>query len=209
MGKRRPVVVGQVTFLTQSDAERWIRSLVARYQDGETVSENDAAFLRDLLELHPRCDEKIGVGVSSFRIDSNPEYPNRTIFIIRADGSPTHFSWQKCIKGEAAENLKRHAMRNAIMDQIIAFKKVKFSSGERITCPETGEELSWDNCHLDHCAPRTLTSLSTNGLSQWQSRSIPLKLAHPAIALLFGILQTSTSGNLGELFMTPEKNYGS
>jgi len=62
-------------------------------------------------------------------------------------------------------------MRNAIMDQIIAFKKVRFSSGERITCPETGEELSWDNCHVDHCAPRTFDKL----IDEWlESMAITL-----------------------------------
>jgi len=171
MGKRKPVIVGKLNFPTQTEAEQSVRNLVSRYQDGDIVSKEDAAFLGDLLELHPRCSEKVGAGVSSFRIDSNPEYPNRTIFIDRIDGSWTHFSWHKCIKGEAAENLKRQALRNAVMDQIIAFKKASFSPGKRIVCPETGAELSWDSCHVDHCAPRTFDKL----IDDWfESQAITL-----------------------------------
>ena len=130
-----------------------MRDIVARYPDGAMASDVDAEFLNDLLELHPRCMEKVGTGVHGFKFDTNPEYTNtRTIFIVRTDGSETDFSWIKCIDGETSERLKKAALGNAVMDQIIAFKQQAFSNGQ-VLCPKTGEELTWQRCHVDHRAP--------------------------------------------------------
>jgi hypothetical protein len=163
MGKSRSILIGTLEFATAGEAKEHVRGLVARYADGDTANEADSVFLRDLLELHPRCEEKIGAGVRSFKIDRNPEYTNtRTIFVVRADNSETDFSWPKCIDGETPERLKRAALRNAVADQIAAFKKEAFSRPP-VMCPETGEELSWKYCHVDHAAPNTFDSL----VDQW------------------------------------------
>ena len=166
MGKRKPVIVGNLRFDTKSAAKEWVRNLVARYPDGAPISPDDTAFLKDLLELHPRVDEKVGAGVQSFTIDTNWEYSNtRTIFINRTDGSRTDFSWVKCIDGETSDQLQMQALRVAIMDQIIAFKQGQFLAGKTVRCPETGEELSWQHCHVDHCAPDTFDKLVADWLS--------------------------------------------
>ena len=166
MGKRKPVMIGNLRFETKSTAKECVRNLVARYPDGATVSPDDIAFLKDLLELHPRVDEKVGSGVHSFTVDINPEYPTtRTIFIKRIDGSKTDFSWVKCIDGETADQLQMQALRVAVMDQTIAFKQSEFVPGRKVTCPETGEELSWNYCHVDHCAPNTFDKLVSDWLA--------------------------------------------
>lgn len=173
MGKRRAIVIGSLEFATVGEAKGHVRELVARYSDGDTANEADSAFLSDLLELHPRCAEKIGAGVRSFKFDRNPEYTNtRTIFVVRTDGSVSDFSWPKCIDGETPERLKRAALRNAIADQIAAFKREALSVPP-VLCPETGEELSWKQCHVDHTAPNTFDSL----VNQWlASENIVLDL---------------------------------
>jgi hypothetical protein len=163
MGKGRRIVIGSLEFATVGEAKEYVRELVARYSDRDTANEADSAFLSDLLELHPRCAEKMGSGVRSYKFDRNPEYTNtRTIFVLRTDGSQTDFSWQTCIDGETPERLKRAALRNAIADQIAAFKREAFSRPP-VICSETGEELSWRYCHVDHVAPNTFDSL----VDQW------------------------------------------
>src|SRR5579884_2187266 len=104
MGKRRPIIIGKLHFATIAEAKQAVRDLVARYPNGAFASSEDAEFLKDLLELHPRCPDKVGAGVRGFRFDRNPEYTNnRTIFLLRVDGSETDFSWYKCIDGEMPE----------------------------------------------------------------------------------------------------------
>lgn len=166
MGKSKPVIVGNLTFETKSAAKEHVRNLVARYPDGAAISQVDTAFLKDLLELHPRVDEKVGSGVNSFTINTNWEYSNtRTIFINRTDGSRTDFSWIKCIDGETSHQLQMQALRVAVMDQIIAFKQSQFLHGRTVTCSETGEALSWQDCHVDHCAPDTFDKLVADWLA--------------------------------------------
>jgi hypothetical protein len=143
MGKRRPTIIGTQSFSGVGDAKEFARNIVARYADGAMASPEDHEFLCDLLELHPRCMEKVGVGVRGFKFDCNPEYTNtRTIFVVRTDGSETDFSWIKWVDGETPERLIKAALRNAVMDQIIVFKQEEFSKG-CIVCPHPGEELSW------------------------------------------------------------------
>jgi hypothetical protein len=159
MGKSRPIVIGKIEFATVGAAKKHVQRLVAQYANGAIANQADTEFLSDLLELHPSCAGKVGAGIRAFRFEKNPVYPRtRTIFIDRIDGSPTDFSWVKCLDGETPERLKRAAMRNAVVDQIIEFKREVFSHG-RVVCPLTGQELSWGFCHVDHCAPHTFDKL--------------------------------------------------
>jgi hypothetical protein len=159
MGKRRTITVGKMEFATAKLATEYVRGLVARYADDAVANQPDTEFLKDLLELHPRCEEKVGCGVSAFKFKTNPEYTNtRTIFIVRTDGIETDFSWTKCIDGETPERLRRAALRRAVTDQIIEFKREVLLRG-RVMCPVTGEELSWEFCHVDHCSPNTFDNL--------------------------------------------------
>ncbi len=159
MGKRRAIAIGSRTFSGVGDAKQFVRDIVVRYPDGAMASDMDAEFLSDLLELHPRCTEKVGAGIRGFKFDTNPEYTNtRTIFILRTDGSETDFSWIKCIDGETSKRLTKAALRNAVMDQIIAFKQQAFVKMP-VLCPETGEELTWQYSHVDHHAPKTFEVL--------------------------------------------------
>lgn len=167
MGKRRPVTVGTREFRTAGEAIKFVQDMVARYPDEEWLSEQDAAFVSDLLELHPRADEKIGVGgIQGFLASTNPEHPNtRTIYGVRSDGSRFDFSWRKCINGEEREDIHRKALRRAIVEQTIAFKKEQFSTGQPVSCSITGQSLEWNTCHVDHVAPYTLDRLIDDWLA--------------------------------------------
>lgn len=159
MGKRRPIIVGKLIFDTVGSATEHVKGLVARYADGDMARGPDVEFLKDLLELHPRCLAKVGNGVAGFTFSRNPEYTNtRTISVIRNDGSETDFSWRKCLNGETSEQLIRAALRSAVADQIIVFKRNAFLQ-QPVVCPETGETLTWEYCHVDHQAPNTFDQL--------------------------------------------------
>jgi Protein of unknown function (DUF3223) len=154
MGKRRPITVGTMEFLTTKDATEWVQQIVDKYPNGENFSAVHTAFFKDLLELHPNCKDKVGVGVKGFVVNQNPVYPNRTVFIIRDDGSPCDFSWVKCLRGEQQETLRRQALRVAVVPQILAYKNTTLAPGMQ-HCEITGLRLTSDNCAVDHVAPKT------------------------------------------------------
>jgi hypothetical protein len=157
MGKRRPITIGDTIFQTATAATERVRAIIQQYENEQRVSMADAAFFHDMLALHPRCEEKMGVGVIGFVIRQNPIYPNRTIHLIRADNSECDFSWPKCLHGERPGQLHRQAMRVCILQQILAYKNRMLQSVQH--CPESGVRLTSNNCDVDHQAPQTFDKL--------------------------------------------------
>jgi Protein of unknown function (DUF3223) len=158
MGKRRPIIVGKQEFVTTKAATEWVQQIVDKYPNGESFSDVDTEFFKNLLELHPNCLEKVGVGVRGFIVDQNPIYPNRTVFVIREDGSRCDFSWVKCLRGEQQDKLRRQALRVAVIQQILDFKNKTLASGMQ-HCEITGLRLTSDNCAVDHIAPDTFDKI--------------------------------------------------
>jgi hypothetical protein len=163
MSKRRPITIGDTIFQTATAATERVRATIEQYETDQRVSITDATFFHDMLSLHPRCEEKMGVGVIGFVIRKNPIFPNRTIHIIRADKSECDFSWPKCLNGERPEQLYRQAMRVCILPQIFAYKNRMLQSPQY--CPESGVPLTSNNCDVDHQAPRTFDKLVDDWLA--------------------------------------------
>lgn len=163
MGKRRPIKIGEITFPTAKAATERVRAIVQQYKNDERVSTPDATFFHDMLSLHPRCEEKMGVGVVGFVIRQNPIFPNRTIHIIRADDSECDFSWPRCLNGERPEQLHSQALRVCILPQIFAYKNEMLKSPQY--CPESGTRLTSSNCDVDHQAPQTFDKIVDDWLA--------------------------------------------
>lgn len=109
-----------------------------------------------LIERHPSKDEKIGSGIDAIYVRRNPKFPSqRSFWIRRTDGSETDFSYLRCIDG--CDKSSRHwfniACRYAVTNQTIEFKRQAFIDYETIVCPMTGEQLTWQSCHVDHESP--------------------------------------------------------
>ena len=156
-GKARPITIGEITFPTATATTERVRAIIAQYKTNERVSVTDAAFFHDMLALHPRCEQKMGVGVVGFVIRKNPLYPNRNINLIRADNTECDFSWPKCLHGERPGQLQQQAMRVCILPQILSFKNWMLQTPQ--LCPESGVVLTTENCDVDHQAPQTFDKL--------------------------------------------------
>ena len=150
-------------FNSKSALIKRVQGIIATYDDRVNIDWIDFQFMLELLELHPRSDIKIGTGVESIHIAENPIYPGRRsrgFILVRADGTFTDFSYRECVSPSSQIRKVKSAFRQAIQYQSEAFKRDFFyNSGKVVTCPETGEIISYTNSHVDHVSPRTFETL--------------------------------------------------
>ncbi|WHM30156.1 DCL family protein [Streptomyces sp. BPPL-273] len=69
---------------------------------GQPHDVTDAAhvsFLTELVKRHPEAGDKIGTGISGFRVQVNPDGTGNTrcFHVVHPDGSQTAFSFKYCI----------------------------------------------------------------------------------------------------------------
>src|SRR3954469_25318524 len=99
----KPIVIGESRFASQKAAMAFARELRDRYADGEAIQGLDAAFLEDLLSLHPEADQKFGNGITHFSVQADSVFGTTRHFVVhRKDGSSTDFSFKSCVEGSSA-----------------------------------------------------------------------------------------------------------
>lgn len=153
MGKSKPILVGECRFPSKKVATAFVREILYRYDIGQRVSERDAGFLADLLQLHPQAPQKIGCGVQHFTVEQNEG--SRGFWLTRTDGSRTDWSFPACLKPPTPESEARAGFRTAIRPQVAAFR-ARFDAANTHApqvCPITGELLTEANVHIDHETP--------------------------------------------------------
>lgn len=75
--------------------------MLNRYSVGDRVNAADGLDLAALLKRHDEVDEKVGVGIAHFKVDSAPEpYSGKCFWIVRADGSEIDFSFPHCLNAK-------------------------------------------------------------------------------------------------------------
>lgn len=114
-----------------------------------TLTRRDQDYLVELLHRHPHADRKIGPGIRRIGIWNVPPWGKRGFYIERIDGTRTDFSYPKCLAPPNARQAVIAAMRQAIGEQIIEFKKQAFAG----VCEVSGEPLAWHDAHVDHADP--------------------------------------------------------
>lgn len=79
-------------------------------KDGETLDKPDEDFMREILKLHDKHDDKMK-DFDHFEVGPHPEFTKtRCFFVVKKDGSKEDFSVSKCIANleaktnEAAQN---------------------------------------------------------------------------------------------------------
>jgi uncharacterized protein DUF3223 len=160
------LVIGSLHFSSKTAAKNFVRSIVESYLDHEKISdfEHDA-FLRDLIQLHPDAVEKIGTGIDHFTIKRDDKTGKTRHFLItRIDGSFADFSWHCCIDGRNWRSEAIQTLRDAVADDIIAFRNAKFDLGD-VRCAVRGELLSMETADIDHTPPLTFMRLVEEWLS--------------------------------------------
>ncbi len=148
------ITIGPTVFPTKSAAEAHCRAILWSYKPGENIVRRDhELFLRDLIELHPEADEKIGCGISCFHVQADG-FGGQCFWITRLDGTPIHFSFKNCISGAKNPwaNLAS-GCRTAIVDQKMFFRDAAFGGQSQARCALTGDMVTREESHVDHVVP--------------------------------------------------------
>lgn len=110
----------------------------------------------DLLALHPRNDEKFGIGVRTVSIELN-EYGTRGFVLHREDASREDFSYLKCIDGDHKPFTEcSRACRRSVEDRLHAWKADQMD-GHVVKCAVSGQIVTCAEAHVDHKAPLTFS----------------------------------------------------
>lgn len=178
---RKTLQIGLHSFSTKAKAKDYIRSLLGRYADGETISGEDDTFLRELVLLHPEKDQKIGSGVSAFTVQIDPIWKKTRHFVLlRTDGSSTDFSFLSCLDGANKKKDTFSALRHAVLEQIVSFKAQAFSEPLLPECPYLGTSISFEEAHVDHTYPATFKRLVEDWLKKEQISLLEVSISEPS-----------------------------
>lgn len=149
---RRGIRIGDRLYSSKSKATQACRSVLYAYQPGQTVDEPEHdQFLRELLELHPESEQKIGSGVHSFQVERNQGSVG--FWLTRVDGSRTDWSFVACLSPPTHEKEVLAALRTEVRSQIESFRDQAFFGAREISCSVTCERVTRQNSHVDHDPP--------------------------------------------------------
>lgn len=171
MGKAKHYYISGEPFETKTALMTKIRKILNAYDLYESIDHLDFQFMLEILKLHYRASEKIGVGVTSIRIEPDGLHGTTRCFVLlRADGKSTDFSYKKCLDGRKSElSLFKEAARNAIAEQIINFKNRAFEecgAGGAILCPIKQILVTKSESHVDHEPPLTFDAIVSSFISE-------------------------------------------
>ena len=148
------VAIGETTFASQGAAKAFIRTNVIDAFDGVPRIPLGPIhdFVEDLLNRHADAVDKIGSGIDYFRVDPASIWKtgvpvrasNRTLVVVRKDGTAIDWSWDGIVMKPSAVTQKRTALRNAAYGRIQAIKVAAFSAGP-VICARTGLPISGPN----------------------------------------------------------------
>jgi hypothetical protein len=161
MATRERPLVGGFQFDSKTQLTIFARSIVESYDDGELMSDDDRDWFITLIrERHDSPGEKLldGKDVVGIRV-CHESAADRLHWGKNSGGNHTvvvysdreiDFSWLKCCRGFSAEEAATGAMRKAVAFQIMRYKHGVFGAVRSVTCPVSGEPLSFDTCQVDH-----------------------------------------------------------
>jgi hypothetical protein len=172
INKSRHYVIGENTFRTKEEVERYIQRILYAYQLGETVNSEDARFLLALLLNHPKAQEKIGCGIQAFQIRQNQRFTTkRGFYLIHWDGTEDDFSFMKCIYPSPPLAIFKAICRKLIGRRMYWIKVEHFIKHEnsegKVQCPITRQWISRDQAHVDHAPPYTFERIMTEFLQTY------------------------------------------
>jgi hypothetical protein len=151
---KKTYYIGELKFNTKEQCKNYTRNIINNL--GCCVINKHHThfrFFENLLQNHPDCNDKKGIGIDYFYIRHNSL--NKKCYhtmIKRSDGSEIDFSWNHCcdFKERTQNEYLVKSMRNAIKDYAINYKQ---QQGNLICnfC-KTENELFADY-HVDHHNP--------------------------------------------------------
>jgi hypothetical protein len=146
--------IGDLQFKTKKECENYTRKII--YDLGCCIINKTHPhfnFFDNLLQNHPECDDKIGIGIDYFYIQPNPLVKKYyQTMITRLDGSEIDFSWVYCcqFKERTTTDYLLMSMREAIKNDTIQYKLQQ----RKLICAFCKTENErYENYHVDHHNP--------------------------------------------------------
>ena len=137
------------------------RVLLNSYEDGETLTEEDARLVFAILTRHPNAKNKIRDGIFNICVRIVPPWKkNKGFYVVYADGTREDFSYLKCFSKPSPLQDFKKACRSAVVDSVLDFKR-KFFMEATPTCAITGRTITPDCCHVDHAPPWTFDKIAS------------------------------------------------
>jgi len=148
--------INNIGFRTEKSVQQYAKNILYFGTVNSVLSEDEFNFMYSYFEdIHHEWKLKLGNGIKSIHRVLDKVYGKyRSFEIERLDGSRTDISY--IIQNIKAPNLKsdfNKALRYIVMSQILEFKKNKFNESKIHICPFTNEEITFNNCHVDHFNP--------------------------------------------------------
>lgn len=142
-----------------------ITELLYKYANMKITKDNkDYNTLYECILMHPRYEEKIGVGIDYFYVKPSIWKVNQFNFMIsRIDGTSTDFSYIKCFRQDktSKENWNQ-IFRKIIKPQMDEFRTAayeSFGNGDYFICQGSGLKIKKIYSHIDHVFPLTFDSI--------------------------------------------------
>ncbi|PRA82538.1 hypothetical protein CQ054_19705 [Ochrobactrum sp. MYb29] len=165
MAKPVELTNGQV-FKSKKAAEQHFREMLARYNDGDHISDyHDHSDLSGLLErfdlLVSDGPSKIGAGIKRFerRLNRGDGWSSPGFWVIRVDDTPTDFSYVQAVAGRPKSDAEEFsvACHNAVSRDLLAMKQRQFDHfagpDGLIACDITGNLVGYPEAQLSHAYP--------------------------------------------------------
>jgi len=150
------VLIGNVEYKSISECTKkvreWLTEIYEFNKESIIIKSNpNFNFLMDVLNKHPRSNNKIGLGVEFFTLQLNPiNKKGVEVIIHRVDGTKEDFSWLVAIgaKKNTSRTKRIAAMRHAVKRITIEYKQ----NNDLICnhCGITSDNLEYHKFATDH-----------------------------------------------------------
>lgn len=196
---RAKFVVNGITFKSVKECGDYVKQLLTKTNDTNSVKETDIEvfnFLVELAKRHPRYHEKF-IDFKDFKINRNST--NNQFYelnIINNDNTITEISWRTCCSGKGRSDKEKFtmALRQCINTQISDFRKLSDCS----QCKICNCSLKNKIINIDHQEPQ-FCEIVYNFLEHHKDKIIMPKeytKIKPSNQLIF----TKNDNWIGELF---------
>lgn len=155
MAKKIRYWINEKPFCSQLAMKKHFQSILKSAVIGRPLSGDTLDDCLALFQRHPEWESKLGSGIKEIVVRKNPVYNDRCFWIYRTDGTDTDISYLTCLSGKKKTGRSKFmaACRNAVVDQVLSYKKERFRDFPLVCCGITGRMVSERDAEIDHITP--------------------------------------------------------
>lgn len=117
------VKIGNLTFSSKSAVNKYIESIICRYDVDSEIKHIDLHFVKDLLAIHPQCDAIVGSGIERIIVHHRPLLGNnKHFYVYNKDGKMSLLNWKACIVNLEAKPSLYFVFRQSVSNPIRLFE---------------------------------------------------------------------------------------